>query len=370
MAFWGRSVYWVPCVHWLGGADGGGSGTACDPYLIYTADHLREMYTSSSEWGREVCYRLMADIDLEKTPMWPIGTASVRFVGVVDGDGHTISNLNVRQTSGENVGLFGYADAEFRDLTLANVEINAAQCTAVGALVGTLVMGRVERCSVVGGTVSGGEQVGGLVGDAGGVIHQCHTSCSVSGQDMVGGLLGMHSGYNAVSQCYSTSSVSGDSVVGGLIGRNYAILRDCYATGEVQGRSSVGGLAGAGGVICNCYAAGRVQGTWYVGGLSGGQTVSCSSFWDTQVSGPTSSSYGVGKTTDELCRAATFRGWGRGMAWTIDEGEDYPRLAWENRPGTPLETRTFPEDQGQGTAEEPYLIRTAQEFNAIGDFCR
>jgi hypothetical protein len=86
------------------------------------------------------------------------------------------------------------------------------------------------------------------------------------------------------------------------------------------------------------------------------------------VCGPTPRSHGVGKATQELRLGATFRGWGRGAAWTIDEGKDYPRLAWEKQPGTSLETGAFPESQGQGTAQDPYRIRTVEELNSIGDF--
>jgi hypothetical protein len=350
------------------GQFGGGTGTASDPYLISTAEHLKAMRTKPGKPGNPVYYRIQTDIDLAGVPMVPQGTPNMPLVVVIDGNGKTISNLRIASYLGDNVGLLGYAQAEIRDLTLADVEINVPQSTTVGPLAGTLAGGRIERCFVNGGAVTGKDEVGGLIGHASGLIHQCSTSCSVSGQDSVAGLLGLYRGGSGVSQCCSTSAVSGDAIVGGLVGRNQGLLRDCYATGAVQGRTSVGGLAGSGGLICNCYAAGRVQGTSFVGGLSGGVAVCCSSFWDAQAGGPTTQSCGVAKTTEELRLGATFLGWGRGVAWTIDEGRDYPRLAWESMPGTPLETRAFPESQGQGTAQEPYLIRTAEELNAIGNF--
>jgi hypothetical protein len=62
-------------------------------------------------------------------------------------------------------------------------------------------------------------------------------------------------------------------------------------------------------------------------------------FWDTQTSGQDTSVGGLGKTTPEMQTASTFleAGWdfvdetdnGTEDIWTICEGVDYPRLAWE-----------------------------------------
>jgi len=55
---------------------------------------------------------------------------------------------------------------------------------------------------------------------------------------------------------------------------------------------------------------------------------------------------------------STFIGWGEcGSAgtWTIDGGNDYPRLWWENKPGKLLEGQLSDFLQGAGTEAEPYL---------------
>jgi hypothetical protein len=359
------------------GRYGGGTGTASDPYLIYTAEHLRQVGVYRSDWRWDAHYKLMTDIDLAelKTPLEPMGTSHIRFMGDFDGNGKTISNLRITASSGNNIGLFGYAEGEFRDLGLINVEIVAPDSKYVGALAGRLVGGTVERCYVRNGTLTGDYGVGSLVGDTGASFHQCSaSSCSVTGQEWVGGLLGSHWGA-VVSQCFAEANVHGGVSAGGLIGSSSRAVKDCYVIGEVVGSLQVGGLIGFAAQEClvwNCYAAARARWTWGPGGPGGGvcgtDVYSCNSFWDSQVSGPTSNSCGVGKTKDELCRAATFRGWGRGAAWTIDEGKDYPRLVWENRPGTPLDTPAFPASLGEGTAQQPYVIRTAAELAAIGEF--
>jgi hypothetical protein len=67
--------------------------------------------------------------------------------------------------------------------------------------------------------------------------------------------------------------------------------------------------------------------------------------------------------------ASTFRGWGCELVWTIDEGKDYPRLWWENKPGQSIE----PKDlsgllAGSGTEADPFLIYTSEELKTIGLF--
>jgi len=93
------------------------------------------------------------------------------------------------------------------------------------------------------------------------------------------------------------------------------------------------------------------------------------SFWDVNTSGWTTSAGGTPKTTAEMKTARTYFGWsGCGeMIWTIDEGKDYPRLAWEGKPGQPLPMLSdFLE--GSGTEDDPYLVSTAEQLNLIGLF--
>ncbi len=143
--------------------------------------------------------------------------------------------------------------------------------------------------------------------------------------DCVGGLAGLNEG--DVSQCHSTGSVRGWSAVGGLVGDNSGDVAQCYSTGAVSGEAAVGGLVGSGANWCEN------------GRCAVGDVTSC--FWDTQISGQTSSEGGTGETTANMQNATTFlhAGWdfvgetanGTEDIWWIDEGKDYPRLRWEAR---------------------------------------
>lgn len=55
----------------------------------------------------------------------PIGTSSKPFSGIFDGNGYTISNLNITSSTTENVGLFGYVSGG----TIKNVVISSGTIT-------------------------------------------------------------------------------------------------------------------------------------------------------------------------------------------------------------------------------------------------
>ncbi|MHC4633498.1 MAG: GLUG motif-containing protein [Planctomycetota bacterium] len=286
--------------------------------------------------------------------------------------------------------------------------VDAGTGDYVGSLVGSLREGAVTGCYVAGGSIEGDLYVGGLVGTNSfhgltiyGTITNCYSTAFVSGNGYVGGLVGLNCestitnccstgtvsgnsddnyyvgglvGRNCrgiITNCYSTASVAGDSYISGLVGYNEGTITNSYAVGSVEGEYCVGGLAGHNGTtwgegaITNCYSAGKVSGDHYVGGLVGyksGYVVN--SFWDIERSGQAISAAGEGKTTAQMRMADTFLNWGScGQVWTINEGVDYPRLAWQQRPGEPI-VGIIP-FEGDGSPNNPYLIHTAQELNAI-----
>jgi hypothetical protein len=247
-------------------------------------------------------FKLMADIDLAEyteTDFNIIGTFyGYAFRGLFDGNKHKVSNFTYGPTDANFVGLFGYvdgSDAEIKDLDLVNPNTNGGTGDNVGSLVGCLRRGNISRCSAQGGTVSGDDCVGGLIG-----------------RNYIG----------IVENCYATSSVLGNSNLGGLAGRTYVEISNCYSTGAVWEYADLaGGLAG-----------------FNHGAIS-------SAFWDEQTSGQTAGVGGTGgsATTDltgeptaQMQTKSTFTdaGWdfkgesanGTDDTWTICEGKTYPRL--------------------------------------------
>jgi hypothetical protein len=281
---------------------GGGSGTAADPYLIYTAEQMNMIGVGYLDWDKH--YKLMADIDLSGytgTSFNIIGSELYPFSGVFDGGGHRISNFTYGPASGY-VGLFGYIDdanAEVRDLGMIEPDINGS--SLVGPIAGYLSGGSMTNCYVEGGSISGSVDVGGLVGyGKNNRISDSYSSCDVTGRrDFVGGLVGENSygnisncsstgnvaggkqvgglvgsaGYNSIEGCHSTSNVTGGRLlVGGLVGDSSDnSIVNCHSSGDVAGGADVGGLVGDNGdsYISGCYSSSTVTGTLYVGGLAG-----------------------------------------------------------------------------------------------------
>ena len=127
--------------------------------------------TASDFSGKTV--KLTCDIDLKNEPWTPIGGVGlVHFSGVFDGNNHKISNLLVMPASDDDnsyKGLFGAARGIIKNLTLENVNVKGH--SKVGALVGDGQNAKIEKCKVVGGSVTStpanglkGNNVGGLVG--------------------------------------------------------------------------------------------------------------------------------------------------------------------------------------------------------------
>ena len=97
----------------------GGSGTEADPYLIATAEDLAafrdEVNASADKSTSTLCAKLTANIDLGKQEgNWtPIGrmtntySSYVGYAGTFDGNGFTISGLNIEAAT-QYQGLFGY----------------------------------------------------------------------------------------------------------------------------------------------------------------------------------------------------------------------------------------------------------------------
>ena len=302
-------------------------------------------------------YVLGADIDASVTSGWnggagfrPIGAYPVGFTGVFSGLGHTVSSLKIN-TDIKDVGLFSNLtgnQAVVRDIGLLNPAVSTSLGSGAftGALVGFIENGgTIFNSYVSGGSVTGDNDVGGLVGANNGTISNSYAAVDVTGNSTVGGFVGNN--FGIISNSYATGNVTGNDAVGGLLGLNglNVSVNNAYATGSVTGNNNVGGLVGFNdGTIKNTYTTGKVSGSTNVGGLIGfysSGTVG-SSFWDTVTTTQTNgvglslvTTAGVtGKTTSEMKRMATFSsaGWdiadkgGTTAVWRIYEGSTTPLL--------------------------------------------
>jgi probable HAF family extracellular repeat protein len=376
----------------------GGTGEPNDPYQISTAEDLMLLGESPEDYDKH--FILTADIDLDPnlpgrkvfdraviapdTNNIEDNFQGISFAGIFDGNDHTISNLSITGVS--YLGLFGQLGME---AIISNLIIESVNISVVGENIGGLAglnAGKISGCSTH-GFVYGVNGVGGLAGRNRGSVTESYSTTTTGGEARVGGLVGSNYTYSAlrddnswgegtgkITSCFSTGSVSGNEYIGGLAGMNHweAHITTCYSTGTVTGGDYVGGLVGINegnlgghGIIDTTYSTGMVDGTGSnVGGLVGFTWDFIeSSFWDVETSGFLTSYGGTGKTTAEMKMTSTFVGWWCTSVWTIDEGNGYPHLWWEDRYE---ELMSNPHWDGSGTEDDPYLIYTAEQLNTIG----
>lgn len=155
---------------------------------ISSAEDLYNRATNYGEAGAVSNYVLTADIDMKDFVLHrTIGTAENPFKGNFDGQGHTISNLNIDlstnlqgdevSTANKFVGLFGWTDGA----TISNIQLSGTtnitigKCTTayVGGLVGSARNNTTIKYIQNNASINLGQQVfehsivfGGLVGSA------------------------------------------------------------------------------------------------------------------------------------------------------------------------------------------------------------
>jgi hypothetical protein len=245
-------------------ADGfsGGDGSAGSPYLISDANQLALMsYLVNEDHSRFKSrhYALVSDIDLsgrEWTPIahifnYPISEmATLRFNGVFDGRGHSISNLTIRGENNSHLGLFGSIDryGQVKNVVLRNARVRDS---LGGSMAGTLAgesSGTIENCAADGYIEIGGSNAGGLIGaNIYGVVRDCRADCITNGDHGIGGLIGSNRG--TVSNCVASGKVIGKYLIGGLASENTGIgeIINCASSADLHGGPEnvfVGGLVG------------------------------------------------------------------------------------------------------------------------------
>ncbi|WP_270410455.1 DUF6562 domain-containing protein [Bacteroides eggerthii] len=220
------------------------SGTGDDAknyhYTIATAEQLAALSTLAKAYAvitdctnakyYEANYKLNADINLENKPWTPINY----FEGTFDGQGHTISNMNVsiQSTDGISAGLFGISDGTIRNLIVeGEVTVNSGRSCQVGGICGRSPFGKIEFCrfnGTVSSTTSNQQSynsAGGIMGDdvTGATITGCiaNAKVTISGGDTsnsaAGGLAGKMKGEDCTYSAWNNDSSDGTS---DMIGKN------------------------------------------------------------------------------------------------------------------------------------------------------
>lgn len=221
-------------------------GTSDDPkdyhYTIDTPEELAALSTLANAGAvitgctnakyREANYKLGSNIDLKNEPWTPIAN----FIGTFDGQGHTISNMNVsitsQSTSTINAGLFEVLFGTVSNLIVeGTVSVNSGGTCNAGGICGRQASKKIEFCrfnGTVSSTTSNQQSynyAGGITGSTAGVpeITGCiaNAKATVSGGKVdgsaAGGLAGSIYGPDCTYSAWNNDSSDGTS---DMIGNN------------------------------------------------------------------------------------------------------------------------------------------------------
>ena len=198
-------------------------------------------------------YILTSDITVEDTRL------AVLFYGILDGNNHTIKNLNdkthiieenrgkiknlkVKNPKSEYKGSTGVDDSLFSD---------------IGRTGGICVSnkGTIENCHVS-GTLISGKNIGGIIGENLGIIKDCRFKGTVESKKGLAGGIVANNGTGrlnrnripglagdivannvkngTVKKCSTVGNVKSVSVTGGIVGRNKGKVSDSYFNGDLD----------------------------------------------------------------------------------------------------------------------------------------
>lgn len=286
-------------------------------YQIGTPAELAWFAEKAAQYSTDLKAVLTADLDLNNNVWTGIGgqTADTGFAGTLDGAGHTIKNLYLKNGK----GLIPYNKGTVKNLTLAGI-LKGGDETA--ALTGTNAGTLEEITSNV--TVTGGNKIAGIAGNntKDGVIKDCHNTGAVTGESYAAGIVAYNEG--SVTGCSNTAVITAGSTfaggiaaantnavkseaanvsksansghvivsssterayAGGVVGWNNASVSSLYNTGNVVSRGGyVGGCLGCnttGSTAKSLYNLGDIAGSYAdtetgevfnVGGVIGGGT--------------------------------------------------------------------------------------------------
>lgn len=265
-----------------------GSGTEADPYQIKTEADLIELRVQVNENGLTYAkewFQLVNSISL--TDEWtPIGNSDVVFMGNLDGNGLTISNLKIT-AGGTYTGLFGCAAlGTFRNLNLTDVDITGTGLDC-GSVVGYVPKGSINLMDITAAVnVKGKKHTGGLVGRGYVIAEGCTVSGSVSGDGMVGGLVAGSSGdtYGTFIDCVNRADVSSTATYGGRAagiqacseGNRLNSFTGCINSGTIIASgadSHAAGIANGAGKIENCQNSGAISAVSHACGIGNGVNI-------------------------------------------------------------------------------------------------
>ncbi|MDF2987930.1 MAG: FMN-binding domain protein, partial [Eubacterium sp.] len=394
----------------------GGNGSQSNPYIIENVEQLKRFagkVNSGNDYNGKYI-TLSADVTLGGQEWTPIGTAeNTGFSGNFSGAGNSVEGLTISSGATQYAGLFGYlgTGAGISDLELTNVAISTTTGAAIyaGSIAGRTANDVVINNCRIDGTVSafaGGSAkmswAGGVIGSLGmgGVVANCYANVSVTAEAAsaaayAGGVVGASGNkcvlLNAASLGNVSARAEGTSlgVAGGIVGSHGGTAYNAYSLGAVTSESADTTKSLAGGISGMVTPNTAIINAYYNNINSNGfMTVNSSvtGYITNNVKavsqGDLSSSGFVEKLNNGLKNASVA------SAAAIIAAANKPNMgdlqnaassvkslyAWESGSSSiKLSNRAFVDDtintdifeRGNGTEENPYIIKTEEQLRAF-----
>ena len=376
---------------------------------IGTPEALISLMTRANGESWAGNYRLTADITLPAgTAQNPIGNSTDKFTGIFDGNGHTVSGVNLvdeATDSGTNafIGFFGYVQGgEIRNLTLKGTISTTGRRAGgfIGAINGSA---KVENCTNY-CSVEAFANAGGIVGfvypSAGVTISGCKNHGAITGtfadNTGTGGIIGStgSSGSMTISGCANYGDVTGERIVGGIVGYFYGAdansataqanakykLYNCLNGGTVTAtsktQSDVGGILGVAyrvGGIHSCHNKGAVviKNTCtkaYAGGICGRTQTVGKIAYSYNATKPTysgsNSNYVQGIVGFPAAKNCVANYFATGMTDQLSQNTEYTDAAFDT-----LNTQMFWKETTNGPELKDFHEHTDADNNGVCDTC-
>ena len=281
-----------------------GSGTAENPYLISSQNHLNNVRKYLGAHFQMTADIIFSPTDFEEGGAFyndgqgwqPIGTDETQpFAGVFDGNGHTVSGLTCNPIGDGSVyaGLFGWNCGTISHLGMKDNTISATATHAYAGGVAGTNYATITDCYHTGTVFSNAvfsnettttmptAYAGGITGENVASINKSYNIGTISatatfGDDTyiypsspddhilphinIGGITGHNK--NIVDNCHNNGAISAtvnyiydEAIIhaGGIVGENYTTIKNCYNSGTISvtitssfGNANLGGITGSG----------------------------------------------------------------------------------------------------------------------------
>jgi hypothetical protein len=283
-------------------------------YFLITSAYQLEWFEKYVNAGNpSASAKLLNDIYLSGKSFEPIGSNSIRFAGIFEGNNFTIHDLNINKT-GNDRGLFGSTTVTS---VIRNFKLKNASLTTNGSYVGVIAglsRGLISNIEVEGLSVSGSSYVGGIAGQT--ENNASVTNVTITGTDALKSVYGSGSYVGGVVGNIKTSasdvaniSVSGMTIranserAGGIAGDldgGTATIKDVTITNNAissvrYGGGIVFGLRNASSVTNTTVSNTTVSGAEELGGIAG-----CTSGSAVSVSNATVDNVTIASTSERI----------------------------------------------------------------------